>query len=79
MTYGTMDTMAAKRKSGWGGARQGAGRPNLRTNPYRRSVDFDEADDRVLREIAEQRGVSVAQVIREAVTALLRRQTRRSR
>ena len=62
------------RKTGWGGTRPGAGRPRLHGKSHRRSVDFDEAEDRILCEIAAERGVSVAQVVREAVTAYLKRQ-----
>ncbi len=68
------------RKTVWGGTRPGAGRPRIHHGKsHRRSVDFDEAEDRLLREIADERGVSVARVVREAVTAYLKRQKRRKK
>ncbi len=79
MIYRTIDMMAARKKTGWGGARPGAGRPRLYAKMHRRSVDFDDADDRLLREIAAERGVTVIQVIREAVTAYLKRQKTRKK
>ncbi len=79
MVYGIIEPMAARKKSSWGGARPGAGRPRLDRKLHRRSVDFDEAEDRLLREIATKRGISVVQVIREAVTAFLKRQKTRKK
>ena len=77
--YRTIDIMPAGKKTSWGGARPGAGRPRLYSKTHRRSVDFDDSDDRQLREIAAERGVTVIQVIREAVTAYLKRQKTRKK
>ena len=74
MIYAIIESMTARKKSSWGGARPGAGRPALDRKLHRRSVDFDEADDRLLQEIAEERGISVVEVIRKAVTGYLKRQ-----
>ena len=72
-----MDVMAAKRKSGWGGTRQGAGRPRIYKNLVRRMINFEAAQDRLLCQFAEARGISISEVVRDAVRAHLWRQTRK--
>ncbi len=79
MIYAIIESMTARKKASWGGARPGAGRPPLGRKLHRRSIDFEEAEDRLLRKIATERGISVVQVIREAVTAYLKRQKTRKK
>ena len=71
------DVAARKTKGTLGGWRPGAGRkPELR-DPVRFTLDFEGRDFAFLKAIAEERGVSVASVVREAVAALLKRRGRR--
>ncbi len=77
MACGIIDPVAARKKSNWGGMRPGAGRPRRDREVHRRSVDFDDEDDRFLREIAEERGVSVVRIIREAVAQYVKRQRKK--
>ncbi len=72
-------TARKKKPAGWGGARQGAGRPRIYSDLVRRTIDFEAAQDRLLRDFADDRGISVAQVVRDAVRAHLRRQTKRKK
>ena len=65
--------VARKRKSGWGGVRPGAGRKRIVKEPKRFNVDFEEPDLDALRELAERRGTSAADLIRRAVAQYLRR------
>ena len=65
--------VARKRKSGWGGARPGAGRKRIVKEPERIAVDFEKPDLDALRALAESRGKSVADLIRRAVGQYLRR------
>ena len=67
--------MAGKHK-GPGGARPGAGRKRIVTQPERIAVDLERPDLDALREIAEERGTSVAALIRQAVGTYLRRARR---
>ena len=60
-------------KSGWGGARPGAGRKPSGKERKRLSVDFDKPDFERLEEIAEEKSQSVGQTVRDAVSAYLRR------
>ncbi len=62
-----------ERKSSWGGARPGAGRPRIVEEPERIAVDFEKPDLEALRELAERRETSVADLIRRAVAQYLRR------
>ncbi len=64
---------ARERKSGWGGARPGAGRKRIVKEPERIAVDFEKPDLDALRALAERRGNSVADLIRRAVGQYLRR------
>ncbi len=73
------DSVASRRKkkTGWGGARPGAGRkPELR-EPYRYSMDFEGPQMDALEQIASEREVSIASVVREAVDAYLARRRKR--
>ncbi len=72
----TATVAARERKSGWGGARPGAGRPRMVKDPERIAVDFEKPDLDALRELAQRRGTSVADLIRRAVAQFLRRARR---
>ena len=65
-----------KKKSGWGGARRGAGRKPELEDPVRFTVDFEGPNFDALKAIADERDVSVASLIREAVRRLVARQRR---
>lgn len=66
--------VAERRKgSGRGGARPGAGRPRVVEEPERIAVDFEKPDLDAVRELAERRRTSVADLIRRAVAQYLRR------
>lgn len=67
------EPVAAKKRSGPGGARPGAGRPRVVQDPVRLTVDYERADFEHLEAIAERRGVSVASVVREAVRTFVAR------
>ena len=64
---------ARERKTGWGGARPGAGRPRVVQEPERVAVDLEKPDLIALQALAERRGTSLADLIRRAVTQYLRR------
>ena len=68
---------ARKRGRSHGGARSGAGRKGFIKDAYRLSVNFPGADFDGLERIAEERGVSIAAVVREAVREYLERKGRR--
>ncbi len=75
---GSGGVMAArKRAMGRGGPRPGSGRRRIVKDPVRLSVDYERTDCETLEEIADERGVSVANVIRTAVRAYLKRLGRR--
>ena len=64
--------MAVKKtQSGRGGARPGAGRPRVVSDPERIAVDLERADLDGLRVLAAKRGTSVADLIRRAVRRYL--------
>ncbi len=67
--------VTAKRK-GPGGSRPGAGRKRIVANPERIAVDLEKPDLDALRVLAEDRGTSVAALIRRAVAAYLKRAKR---
>jgi hypothetical protein len=69
--------MASRRKTGsWGGRREGAGRKPEVENPRRLTVDFEAPDFEAIAAIAKKAGRSLASVVREAVSAYLRRRAR---
>jgi hypothetical protein len=68
--------VAAGRKGTWGGRRAGAGRKPTLREPVSFTGDLEQSDLQALAEIAEQRGVSVAALVRAAVAAYLKRQRR---
>ena len=61
------------KQAGRGGARPGAGRKRIVQDPERIAVDLEKPDLDVLRDLAEDRGTSVADLIRKAVAQYLRR------
>ena len=66
--------MAARRTKGTlGGWRPGAGRKPELNEPERFTFDLERADFVALEELAEQRGVSKATVVREALRRYLAR------
>ena len=67
---------ARKRKSTWGGARPGAGRKPVLENPRSVNFDVEEPDLEALRVISDERGIPVAETIRRAIRAYLRRYRR---
>lgn len=69
--------VAARRKNGRGGARPGAGRKPELKDPHRYTMDFEGPQMDALEAIAQERGTSIASVVREAVDAYLRRRRRR--
>jgi hypothetical protein len=65
-----------KTRRGWGGARERAGRKRIVQNPERIAVDLEKPDLDALRTLAEERGTSVADLVRRAVAQFLRRARR---
>ena len=71
------DSMALRKaKSGRGGRRPGAGRKPTLEDPVSLTGDIERADAEALSAIAAQRDVSVASLVRKAVSAFLKRQRR---
>jgi hypothetical protein len=69
------DDVAARRKaSGRGGWRPGAGRKPELEDPVSVTIDLERPQAERLRAIADDRGVSLASLVRKAVGAYLRRQ-----
>ena len=69
--------MAAKKARGRGGWRPGAGRKPLFESPARITIDMEEGDLDALKELADVKGISAAQLIRNAVQGILKRDRRR--
>jgi hypothetical protein len=66
--------MPVKRsKNGRGGVRPGAGRKAVLANPVSITVDLEKGDADALKASATDEGVSVASLVRKAVTAYLKR------
>ena len=61
------------KKSGRGGARPGAGRKRIVQDPERIAVDLEKPQLDALRELADERGTSVADLIRRSVSQYLNR------
>jgi len=74
MDLPTIPSLTTRRKkSTWGGFREGAGRKAVLRDPHRYSLDFEGSQMEALEQIAAKRGVSVASVVREAVARYLTR------
>ncbi len=67
---------ARKRSKVHGGVRSGAGRKGFIKDAYRLSVNFPGTDFDALEQLAEERGASIAAVVREAVRAYLEKNRR---
>ena len=67
---------AAKKRRTPGGRRPGAGRPRLFEEKVRVAVDMEREDYQALREISEDKGRSIPDLIRSAVNTLLKRHGR---
>jgi len=70
------DVAARKKKSTWGGKRKGAGRKPMLEAPQMVTLPLEERDLEALRELAEERGVSMASLVRDAVSTYLKRRGR---
>ena len=72
------DTVGARKKKGsWGGKREGAGRWPRVPNGVSFTGQIPRPEMDALETIAEEKGVSVASLVREAVTAFLKRRGRK--
>jgi hypothetical protein len=69
--------VARRRKGSWGGFREGSGRKSELQEPHRYSMDFEAPQMKALSEIAEEEGVSIATVIREACAQYITRKRRK--
>ena len=67
------DVTVRKKASGLGGWRPGAGRKRIVQDPVRLSIDHERPDVDALEAMAEEQGVSVAHLVRKAVTAFVKR------
>jgi hypothetical protein len=63
----------SRKKGTWGGYREGAGRKPEIADARRYSLDFEGPQMEALEEIAVERGVSVATIVREACAKYLTR------
>ena len=68
-----MSTSESRR---WGGARPGSGPKPVLKDPHRVGVDLEGTDFDQVQKLAKKRGVSVSQVVRDAVRAYLKRAKR---
>ena len=75
--FGQNPEVPTPRKGKRGGRRPGAGRKPVLDEPVSFTAYFERAEMEALDEIAEERGVSVASLVREAVSAYLARRKRR--
>ncbi len=62
-----------KSKGKRGGKRPGAGRPPILKDPVRFIMSIERTEIEALEEIAQERDLSIASLVRSAVTAYLRR------
>jgi len=67
----------SKKASGRGGWRPGSGRKAILKDPARITIDMERADLEALAALADAKGVSTAQMVRDSVRALLKRQRSR--
>ena len=71
------EVTARKTKGTLGGWRPGAGRKPTLKDPVSFTGDIERPDMDALEAVAEERGVSVASLVRAAVAAYVKRQRRR--
>ena len=69
--------VAKKKPGGHGGWRPGAGRKPTLDNPVSFTGEIERSDMVVLEAISEERGVSIASLVRAAVAAYVKRLKRR--
>ncbi len=72
---GYASDMAARKKT-WGGRREGAGRKPRLSDGVSVTGELERADVKALREIAQEREVSLSTVLRAAVRAYVKRHGR---
>jgi hypothetical protein len=73
----TLEPMNRRKIKGtWGGWRPGSGRKPVFKDRVLRTFSLERSENDSLEAIAHRRGISVAEVIREAVQAHLKRQKR---
>ena len=71
------DTVSARKKKGsWGGKRKGAGRWPRVPDGVSFTGQIPKPDMDALKALAEERGVPVASIVREAISAFLKRRRR---
>ncbi len=68
--------MSSRKQTGWGGAREGAGRKRVLKDRRRVGVDLEGPDFQRVKALAAKRGISISEVVREAVRAYLKRTKR---
>ena len=61
------------RKTAWGGKRTGAGRKPTLEDPVSHTLDLERSDADALKAIAAEKDVSVASLVRAAVSTYLKR------
>ena len=72
-----LPTVASRqRRTGRGGARPGAGRKRIVQDPERIAVDLEKPDLDALRGLAADRGTSIAELVRRAISQYLNRARR---
>ncbi len=76
-TLGYDSDVTARKPSGRGGWRPGAGRKPTLRDPVSFTGEIERPDMDALEAIAEERGVSVASLVRAAVAAYVKRRRRR--
>ena len=74
---GYIPKMGVKKKGPWGGKRLGAGRKPTLMDPVSFTGDLERPDADALEAIARERGVSVASLVRRAVSAYVKRQKKK--
>ena len=74
--YDNITGVAARKARGRGGRREGSGRKRVIEDAVTTSFKVAEADLEALRELAEDDGRTVGDLLRQAVTALLKRRGR---
>ncbi len=68
--------MSSRKQTEWGGAREGAGRKRVLKDRRRVGVDLEGPDFQRVKALAAKRGISISEVVREAVRAYLKRTKR---
>ncbi len=76
-TDGSSQEVAVKKKRIWGGKRLGVGRKPTLKDPVSFTGDLERPDAEALEVIARARGVSVASLVRRAVSAYVKRQKKK--